>query len=205
MTKKPAKAAKKRAPSKAKASRKDESAGAVADVATPAVVDATQFAAIAGINVRNTRQLAQSGVLVRAAEKGKFKTQASIRAYLEHLRAQAAGRLGTGKLILTDERARLAKEQADKQAIENAKLRAELYSEKEVAAGWTAIARAFKSAVLSLPSKTRAQLPHMTAEDAVAMDRLCRELLEDLAKEIQSIEIVGGGDEADEGSDGVDG
>jgi phage terminase Nu1 subunit (DNA packaging protein) len=47
-------------------------------------------------------------------------------AYIRHLREQAAGRATSGGLDLADERARLAKEQADRVALQNAVSRREL-------------------------------------------------------------------------------
>jgi phage terminase Nu1 subunit (DNA packaging protein) len=49
-----------------------------------------------------------------------------IAAYTSHLREIAAGRLASGDLDLASERARLAKEQADKIALQNAVTRREL-------------------------------------------------------------------------------
>lgn len=46
---------------------------------------------------------------------------------------------------------------------------------------WFKIVTEAKTKILSLPSKAKAALPNLTAEDVLILERLCREALEDLA------------------------
>lgn len=65
--------------------------------------------------------------LTASSMEHKAETLTSIRvAYIRHLREQAAGRAAEGGVDLATERARLAKEQADRIAMQNAVTRAEL-------------------------------------------------------------------------------
>lgn len=84
-------------------------------------VTQSQFAELIGVSQQAVSDLINRGVLDRQASAGQW-----LRAYCSHLREQAAGRASTGDLDLVQERARLAKEQADRVAMENAKERREL-------------------------------------------------------------------------------
>lgn len=106
---------------------------------------------------------------------------ATVRAYVEHLRGMAA-QWGTPDQAaqLTAERARLAKEQADAQALKNAKLRGELVEAGEVERAWSDVLRQVRARILSVPSRLRADLPQAPAETFDAMDRALRDALTEL-------------------------
>lgn len=90
-------------------------------------------------------------------------------AYTDHLREMAAGRGGEGSLVLATERARLAREQADKVAMQNAVTRGELapaYLLEEVLA--KAGARAGRI-LETIPGLLRRRLPGLTADDIAAV------------------------------------
>ncbi|WP_290689981.1 MULTISPECIES: terminase small subunit [unclassified Haematobacter] len=105
----------------------------------------------------------------------------STRRYLEHLRGTASGRGGEEQILnLTGERARLAREQADAQALKNAALRGELVKADEVERAWADVLRKVRSRVLAVPSRLRQSLGHLTAADVDALDRELRTALEEL-------------------------
>lgn len=79
------------------------------------------FADLLGISRRSVCDLAARGILSPNASG-----LAWLRAYCDRLREQAAGRAAAGDLDLATERARLAREQADKIAMQNAVARGEL-------------------------------------------------------------------------------
>ncbi len=80
-----------------------------------------QFGGIVGISQPAVSDLLGRGVLTDGADGGQW-----LREYCGHLREIAAGRAAAGELDLAGERARLAKEQADKIAMQNAERRGEL-------------------------------------------------------------------------------
>lgn len=93
----------------------------------------SELAAFLGISDRRVRQLQGEGVLP-VAGRGDLDLRACTLAYLDHLRELAAGRRSDGgEFDLIAERARLAKEQADKYAMENAVRRRELVNIRDVA------------------------------------------------------------------------
>lgn len=106
---------------------------------------------------------------------------ATVRAYVEHLRGMAA-QWGTPDQAaqLTAERARLAKEQADAQAIKNGKLRGELVEAGEVERAWSDVLRQVRARVLSVPSRLRADLPEVDTGTLSAIDRALRDALTEL-------------------------
>lgn len=106
---------------------------------------------------------------------------ATVTAYVQHLRGMAA-QWGTPDQAaqLTSERARLAKEQADAQALKNAKLREELVDADEVARAWGDVLRQVRARVLAVPSRVRADLPAAAPETFDVMDRALRDALTEL-------------------------
>lgn len=131
-----------------------------------------------------------SGALTELKKKGiavhlghdAYDLQATVRAYVQHLRGIASGRGGEEQaLTLTAERARLAREQADSVALKNAALRAELVSAAEVTREWAEVLRKVRAGVLAVPSRVRAALPHLTAADVAVLDHEIRTTLEGLA------------------------
>lgn len=85
-------------------------------------VSQAEFAQIVGMSEARVSQLVSEGVLARGGTGMEW-----LQAYCERLRNQAAGRLGTeiGGLDLVQERAALAREQREGQAIKNAVARKE--------------------------------------------------------------------------------
>jgi terminase small subunit / prophage DNA-packing protein len=111
-----------------------------------------------------------------------YDLQATVRAYVQNLRSVAAG-WGTEEnaSTLTNERARLAKEQADAQALKNGALRGELVKAADVAREWGDMLRQVRARILAAPSRLRAALPHLTAADVIAIDREIRDALQEAA------------------------
>lgn len=107
-----------------------------------------------------------------------YDLTATTRAYVQHLRGMAAG-WGTGDQAanLTSERARLAKEQADAQAIKNAKLRGELVEASEVERTWADALRQLRARIMAVPSRLQSELPDIDPQAIDAMDRALRATL----------------------------
>lgn len=80
-----------------------------------------EFGGLVGISQPAVSDLVTRGVLTPGAAASQWLLE-----YCSHIREMAAGRLAGGDLDLATERARLAKEQADKVAMQNAVTRKEL-------------------------------------------------------------------------------
>ncbi|WP_289153124.1 DNA packaging protein [uncultured Salipiger sp.] len=109
-----------------------------------------------------------------------YDLKATVQAYVQHLRGIASGRGGEEHTVqLSAERARLAKEQADAQALKNAKARAELVDASEVEHRWADVLRKVRARILSAPPRLR-QVLNLDAESAEVIDRELRDALSEL-------------------------
>ena len=81
----------------------------------------TLLAPLIGVSDRKVRDLVEKEILTRGGTLGAWLLE-----YCAHIREQAAGRAGHNESGLTTERARLAKEQADRLEMQNRVARREL-------------------------------------------------------------------------------
>ena len=122
-----------------------------------------EICALLGVTATAIRELASAGI-VRRIGRGSYDIDGSVTSYCRHLREGASGRGGE----LANERARLAREQADQVAMKNRALRGELVEVAEVQRTWTGIARSVRAGVLALPTRVQARLPHLTCPKSSA-------------------------------------
>ena len=83
---------------------------------------------------------------------------------------------------LMEERARLAREQADGQALRNLEVRGDLVRADEVVAEWQSVLLALKERLRAIPSKARERLK-LTRVQAKRLLRLIDQALEELAED----------------------
>ena len=86
-------------------------------------------------------------------------------AYIRSLREQAAGRAASGDLDLATERARLAKEQADKVAMQNAETRGELTRTVVLEQILTGAAAKIAGILDAIPGMVRRRVPGLSSGD----------------------------------------
>lgn len=126
-----------------------------------------EFGSLVDISQQAVSDLVRRGVLPEGAPACEW-----LIAYCAHLRGIAAGRGGDGALELTAERARLAKEQADRIAMQNALARKEqmpTYLLEEI------LARASSRAgriLDTIPGKLRRRLPQLGSADLAAVTQI---------------------------------
>lgn len=102
--------------------------------------------------------LIRRGILPKPAGRAALNLDDCRVAYIRHLREVAAGRApaeegGEDTLDLVKERARLAKEQADGQAMKNAQARGKLIPKAEVVTAMQAVFSQCRTKLLALPTK----------------------------------------------------
>lgn len=133
-----------------------------------------------GISAAALSDLKKRGIAVHLAHDA-YDLTATTRAYVEHLRGLAAG-WGTGDQAanLTAERARLAKEQADAQALKNGKLRGDLVDAGDVERAWADILRDLRARIMAVPARLRSDLPDLDPATVEAMDRALRATLTEI-------------------------
>ncbi len=140
-------------------------------------VTAAELAPWLGISPNRVHALGRDGVLPRKAGK-RYPLQASVAAYCEHCRGLAKGKAADGELAA--EKVRLAREQADKIALQNAAARGELLDSRFVAAEWHSIITDLRAAVLAVPSRVASELGFDRKETA-ALDSEIRAAMEAIA------------------------
>ena len=146
------------------------------------------LAAHLDLSVAAIAKLAKDGVIVRL-DRGAYDMDASRINYIRHLRATAAGRGGVDAVeSLSQERARLAKEQADGHAIKNAALRGEMVSVADVDATWSGIMSDVRAGILAIQSRVQQRVMSLTASDVAAIDAELREVLTALGNDSLSVE-----------------
>lgn len=111
-----------------------------------------ELAAHLGVSAKYIGDLIGKGVIQRAPV-GKYDLDACRKSYIEHIREQAAGRASAGELNLSEERARLAKEQADAKEMENAVERGDLVYIEDVAKQIEHQLTKVRTRLLSVPTK----------------------------------------------------
>lgn len=96
--------------------------------------------------------------------------------------AQPQGSLSFEKPEKINHRERLAREQADRVALQNAILRNEYVKADEVEREWSDLIRQARSAFLAVPSRLRQLLPGLSADEVATIDGELRRVLEELAR-----------------------
>lgn len=152
-------------------------------IGLPAVVHESELAALLGITRQRVGELARSGILTRAG-RARFDLAASIKAYCANLREHAA-KVGRPSQANSDElkaeRLRLTKAQAEAQEAKNRLAAGEMVSAETVSREWQSVLRDVRAAVLAVPSRYGATMPHLGPNDIAALDREVRAALEGLA------------------------
>lgn len=147
-------------------------------------VSCADMCALLGITPPMLTELKKRGI-ARHVGRDAWDLGATVHAYVTHLRGIASGRGGEDHVLeLTAERARLAKEQADAQALKNAQARGELIRAEEAERSWADFLRQLRSRLLAMPARLRSD----GALDRAASEALDRALRDALAG-------IGGGDD----------
>lgn len=137
----------------------------VTDLSSP--LTQAEFGDLIGVSQQAVSEMVRRGILPDGATGDEW-----LLVYCDHLREVAAGRGGDAAKELSAERARLAREQADKIAMQNAVTRGELapaYLLEEVLA--RAGARAGRI-LETIPGMLRRRLPQLTSDDIAEVARV---------------------------------
>ncbi|TCP06576.1 terminase small subunit [Caldimonas thermodepolymerans] len=126
-----------------------------------------EFAQLVGISEAKVSQLVSEGVLVRG-ESG----QAWLHAYCGRLREMAAGRMSeSGGLDLVQERARLAREQADAVAMKNKIMRKEYAPVSLLSEVLASASQALAAKLEALPMQLKRASRNLSADDIAMLER----------------------------------
>ena len=150
----------------------------------PGIATETDMAQLLGVTANRVRTLTRDGHLLKAGP-GQWKVRESLAHYIGHLRTIAARAgnpaAGADPDALKAEKLRLTRAQADKEETRVRRERGELVPADAVAREWSTLARDVRNALLAVPSRCGAGLPHLTATDVATIEREIRKALEGLA------------------------
>jgi phage terminase Nu1 subunit (DNA packaging protein) len=139
-------------------------------------------AAYLGISEKHFGDLLRQGVFEKQG-RGFYNFDECRAQYLKHLREIAHRKAQSGELNLTEERARLAREQADAKEMENAIARGELVHIEDVAKQFERGLERARTKLLAIPSKVAPEVHACaTAKEVQAIiERNIVEALSELA------------------------
>lgn len=124
----------------------------------PGTLNQAQAASFIGKSIKTFRKYLADGIISKE-ENGKYDPQKVAAAVIAHLTERAAGRqTEQNGLSITDERARYAKEQADKIAMENAIKRNEFLPRGEIEVAIVTVLTTMRTRLLALPAKLAPEL-----------------------------------------------
>lgn len=133
-------------------------------------------------------ELAARGIIPRSSGRGGFDLEACRLGYIRHLRETAAGRAGQDEgPDLVDERARLARAQADRAEMENAHRRGELIETGHMNALVTGCFAIVRAKLLGIPSKEAGAI--LRCEDSVEVEQRIRAAICEALKELSETDV----------------
>lgn len=134
-----------------------------------------------GINVATFKDFVARGI-IEERDRGQYTLEECAKQYLSHLREIAAGRMTADGLNLADERARLAKEQADAKEMENMVERGELLYMDDVIKDFEDQLMNCKTKLLATPTKIAAEV--FASRDVQEVQELMEEAIKDALSEL---------------------
>ena len=134
-----------------------------------------------GINVATFKDFVARGI-IEERDRGQYTLEECAKQYLSHLREIAAGRMTTDGLNLADERARLAKEQADAKEMENMVERGELLYMDDVIKDFEEQLMICKTKLLATPTKIAAEV--FSSRDVQEVQEIMEEAIKDALSEL---------------------
>ena len=140
-----------------------------------------QMATLFKCTERQIQLLAEDKIVIKVGH-GLYDFAKSTQNYVEHLRAQAAGRAGVDPDtdVASANRER-SLEQAAWYRTRRLQAQKDLINVKGVRELGVRLMRGVRQAVLGLPNAIAHEMPTLNARDIAALKRLCSDLLEDMA------------------------
>ena len=136
-----------------------------------------------GLSSRRVATLAAEGIVTRTANG--FDEAEAIKSYAAHMRRAAVGKRGPGAAFSSgdtpNERQRLAAAQADAQEMKNKIAAGRVVDAGEAASALASIVIKTRDAILRVPDRLAAQMPHLSRTDVEAIDRALRQALTELS------------------------
>jgi phage terminase Nu1 subunit (DNA packaging protein) len=139
--------------------------------------------AVLCVDAKSIQRYAAEGVAVRVGH-GRYLLLQSVQNLVRRLREQAAGRIGRDQNCdAVKANAELKQAQKRLTELRIAQLEGNLISLDEVKTAWDEVALSVRQLFMSLPSRARFDLPHLSGADQKVLERLTREMLTEVATE----------------------
>jgi phage terminase Nu1 subunit (DNA packaging protein) len=132
-----------------------------------------------GVSEETITQWQKAGMPVKTQRKGTLGNEYVVVDCVQWREMQVTD--GEGPLNLNQERARLAKAQADKTELEASELKGEMVRYEELSAHWTARGSALKARLLTMPTKISPRM-RVAVNDQEGAALMTAEILEALAE-----------------------
>jgi phage terminase Nu1 subunit (DNA packaging protein) len=132
-------------------------------------------------NVRTVEKYAEQG-LVHRIGRGRYDLKLSVSLVTAHLRKQASLQVSQdGREDAVAENVAMRKVERRMKELRLAQMEGTSITIQEVEDAWAELVTANRQLVLSIPSRARAELPHLTGQDQKDLMALCHEILTETA------------------------
>lgn len=146
---------------------------------------ADQLGALLDISGRRVRELAAEGVFPRAG--GRYAVVPCVHAYIADLRARERNKPGSDPQVAAaaldgrQQRARLAKLQADRVELEILRERGRLIDADQIRHHYTKLVVEVRNRLIAVPSEAKGRIPHLTVDELEILEQLISRALEQVA------------------------
>jgi len=151
----------------------------------PDTATADQLGALLDISGRRVRELAAEGVFPRAG--GRYAVLSCVHAYIADLRSRERSKPGPDPQAIAaaldgrQQRARLAKLQADRVELEIQRERGQLVDAEAIKVAYVTIVTQARNRLLAVPGAAKGHLPHLTVDEVEMLEGLIAAALEEVA------------------------
>lgn len=143
-----------------------------------------ELSRILKLSMRALSDLDAKGELIRGGKTGTYRTLPTIHAYIERLRLTAAGRLGQEENPLAKEKLATQTLERRMAALKLAQLEGKVLLVDEVSESWSAFALKVKTTLLTVPTRVRGKLPHLSSHDQEQIRLVVTDMLKQLSKDV---------------------
>lgn len=149
----------------------------------------TEMAKLLDCSSKSITEYNNEGLMVKAPGRGRYYTQQSMNNVLKKFRDAARGQRNTTTSYQI-ERTKTESIRRQKEEILLAQAKGTMLTLDEVVENWTNFGRIIKVRVMGLPTKLRATIPHLTDHDGETIRTECREMLSEMAAEVDDSVIA---------------
>ena len=151
----------------------------------PDTATADQLGALLDISGRRVRELAAEGVFPRAG--GRYAVLPSVHAYIADLRTRERSKPAPDPQVIAaamdgrQQRARLAKLQADRVELEIQRERGQLVDAESIKVAYVTLVTQARNRLLAVPGAAKGHMPHLTVDEVETLEGLIAAALEEVA------------------------